>query len=256
MARDITKLHPRLQVLANQLIEKAAEQGLLVRITSCVRDAAEQQDCVDRGTSSCRYPWSHHNWGTAFDICRNDGKGAYENRDGWFEAVGAIGERLGLEWGGSWKSPVDRPHFQLPDWGTGCGLLIKTYGTPEKFMATWASEETEAKLVVDGCWGTKTTRRLQEIFKTPADGVVSHQYVGWRRHNPGITGSFQWESDPAEGGSALIGAIQAKVGACQDGYIGPDTIKAMQAWMGTEQDGFFSEPSACIRALQEWCNQQ
>jgi peptidoglycan L-alanyl-D-glutamate endopeptidase CwlK len=31
--------------------------------------------------------------------------------------VGALGTELGLEWGGSWKTIVDQPHFQLrPAW--------------------------------------------------------------------------------------------------------------------------------------------
>jgi peptidoglycan LD-endopeptidase CwlK len=34
-----------------------------------------------------------------------------------YNAVGVIGMDLGLDWGGSWKSIVDQPHFQLrPDW--------------------------------------------------------------------------------------------------------------------------------------------
>lgn len=256
MARDITKLHPRLQILASQLVAEAAKQGLKVKITDCVRSAAEQADCVRRKVSSCPYPWSHHNWGTAFDICRNDGKDAYYNADGWFEKVGRIGQKLGLEWGGAWTSPVDRPHFQLPDWGTGCGNLIKTYGTPEKFWTTWGNSGlTGGKLAVDGYWGTGTTTRLQQIFGTPVDGIVSHQYAGWRLNNPGISGSFQWEDNPQDG-SALIRAIQRKVEVTVDGFIGPDTIRGMQRWMGTEVDGFFSGPSACIKALQQWCNNQ
>jgi peptidoglycan L-alanyl-D-glutamate endopeptidase CwlK len=34
-----------------------------------------------------------------------------------YKAVGVLGMDLGLEWGGSWKSIVDQPHFQLrPGW--------------------------------------------------------------------------------------------------------------------------------------------
>ena len=41
----------------------------------------------------------------------------YYDKDGFFSKVGAIGKSIGLEWGGDWKTPVDKPHFQLPDWG-------------------------------------------------------------------------------------------------------------------------------------------
>jgi hypothetical protein len=63
--------------------------------------------------------------------------GAYYNEDGFFDEVGKIGQSLGLEWGGSWHSIVDKPHFQLPDWGSGTSLLKQKYGTPEKFKKTW-----------------------------------------------------------------------------------------------------------------------
>ena len=34
-----------------------------------------------------------------------------------YKAVGALGMELGLDWGGSWKSIVDQPHFELrPAW--------------------------------------------------------------------------------------------------------------------------------------------
>jgi peptidoglycan L-alanyl-D-glutamate endopeptidase CwlK len=34
-----------------------------------------------------------------------------------YKAVGVIGMDLGLEWGGSWKTIIDQPHFQLrPEW--------------------------------------------------------------------------------------------------------------------------------------------
>ena len=37
-----------------------------------------------------------------------------------YKAVGALGIEIGLEWGGSWKSLVDEPHFQLrPAWAAG-----------------------------------------------------------------------------------------------------------------------------------------
>ena len=108
--------HPRLQKLAAELVTECAKVGLMVKITDCYRDAAEQAECVSRGTSSLYYPNSHHNWGTAFDFCRADGKGnGYYNGDKFFERVGAVGKRLGLEWGGDWTSCKDYQHFELPD---------------------------------------------------------------------------------------------------------------------------------------------
>lgn len=150
MGRDITKCHPRLQKLAEKLVEKGKKQGLIIGIGECFRTVAEQNDLYAQGRTrsgsivtnapGSSYS-SHHQWGTAFDVYRNDGKGAYNDSDGWFAKVGRIGQKLGLEWGGSWTSPVDKPHFQLPDWGSTTSQLKAKYGTAEAFRKTWAAIE-------------------------------------------------------------------------------------------------------------------
>lgn len=58
------------------------------------------------------------------------------------------------------------------------------------------------------------------------------------------------------GGSALIRKLQEWAGTTEDGYIGPQTIRALQEKLGTTVDGVISNPSAMVRALQEWCNKQ
>ncbi len=111
------------------------------------------------------------------------------------------------------------------------------------------------KLAVDGCWGRKTTLRLQNIFGTPADGIVSNQHLCYKSQNPGLDSGWDWKDKPA-GASPLIKAIQKKVGASPDGHIGPQTIKAIQKWQNSTPDGTFSVPSPCIKKIQKWCNNQ
>lgn len=146
MANDISKLHPKLQTKLKKLKDECAKKGLKIGISECVRTVAEQDALYAKGRTSsgnivtnCKGSTysSMHQWGVAFDFYRNDGKGAYTDNDGFFTKVGRIGKNLGLEWGGSWKSIVDKPHFQLPDWGSSTTKLKNTYGKPEKFMATW-----------------------------------------------------------------------------------------------------------------------
>lgn len=116
-------------------------------------------------------------------------------------------------------------------------------------------DKTAGKLSVDGYWGKKTTMRLQEIFGTPVDGVISNQHRCYQSKNPGLDSGWEWKEKPT-GSSMLIKAIQKKVGVDQDGHIGPETIKGIQKWQGFAQDGTFSSPSACIKKLQQWCNSQ
>lgn len=118
-----------------------------------------------------------------------------------------------------------------------------------------SSSGSSGTITVDGYWGKNTTKRLQQILGTTVDGAVSHQYKTYKSDNPGLDSGWKWEDNPS-GYSPLIKAVQKKVGATQDGYIGPKTIKAIQKWMGTTQDGCFSAPSPCIKKLQQWINKQ
>lgn len=152
--KDITMCHPKLQKLAKKLIKECKKKGIYIKIGECLRTVAEQDALYAKGRtiagnkvtnakgstySSC------HQWGIAFDFYLNmdvdkDGKksdDAFNNSTGLFEKVGAIGKKIGLEWGGGWSSIKDRPHFQLPDWGSTTYKLRQKYGTPDKFMKTW-----------------------------------------------------------------------------------------------------------------------
>lgn len=152
IGRDITLCHPELQEKAEKLVSACRGQGLLIGIGECFRTVEEQDKLYAQGRTApgeivtnakgSSYS-SHHQWGTAFDIYRNDGKGAYNDSDGFFSKVGAIGIKIGLEWGGNWTSPVDKPHFQLPYWGSTTTMLKNLYGTPEEFKKTWSEEEVE-----------------------------------------------------------------------------------------------------------------
>lgn len=112
------------------------------------------------------------------------------------------------------------------------------------------------KIKEDGIWGKATTLKAQQVFGTIKDGFVSNQYQKYQSQNPGLLSStFMWVSNP-KGGSNLIAAIQRKIGVNPDGFIGPNTIRAMQNWLGTPADGKVSYPSTMVRAFQRWLNQQ
>lgn len=160
--RNINKCHPRLIDLSKKLVSACRGQGLIIGIGESFRTKEEQDALYAKGRTApgnivtnakgSSYS-SHHQWGTAFDIYRNDGKGVYTDSDGFFAKVGKIGKSIGLEWGGDWKSPVDKPHFQLPDWGSTTTRLKRMYGTPEKFMDTWKGDVEmveESKIIING----------------------------------------------------------------------------------------------------------
>lgn len=163
-------LHPLLELKIKQLTSLCNNEGLKIRVTQGYRSKAEQDALYAQGrtkagkiVTNAKGGYSMHNWGVAFDICRNDGRGPYDDSDGFFTKVGKLGQSIGLEWGGSWKSIVDKPHFQLPNWGSGTTTLRNTYGTFEKFKATWKpidTEESYGRILPD------------EKFRTVKDGYL------------------------------------------------------------------------------------
>lgn len=147
--REVSALHPRLQEKIRIWQEQCRKNGLKIGIGECLRTVAEQDALYAQGRTKpgsivtnakgSTYS-SQHQWGVAVDFYRNDGKGAYNQADGFFDKAGALAKTAGLGWGGDWKSPVDKPHLYLPDWGSTPAALKKQYQTPENFMKTWKSQ--------------------------------------------------------------------------------------------------------------------
>lgn len=156
--RNVSQLHPTLQKKVVKLQKECLSAGIKIKIGECFRTVAEQNALYAKGRTApgsivtnakgSSYS-SMHQWGVAFDFFLDmdvdkDGKtsdDAFNNATKLFNKVGAIGKKLGLEWGGDWKSIKDLPHFQLPDWGSTTSQLKKKYGTPDKFKATWGVNE-------------------------------------------------------------------------------------------------------------------
>lgn len=153
MARDITQLHPRLQEKIAELKELCKKENLNIGIGECFRSVAEQDALYAQGRTKpgniisnakgSTYS-SQHQWGISFDFFKNI-KGHEYDDTAFFNRVGALAKSIGLAWGGDWKSPVDKPHLYLPDWGSTTTKLKNQYGTFEKFKATWEVKKVEEK---------------------------------------------------------------------------------------------------------------
>lgn len=162
--RNVSQLHHELKKKVVKLQKECLKAGIKIKIGECVRTVAEQNALYAKGRNGVPGPIvtkakgtdyrSMHQWGVAFDFFLDmdvdkDGKKSddvFNNATKLFNKVGAIGKKLGLEWGGDWKSIEDLPHFQLPDWGSTATQLKKKYGTPDKFKETW-DDKKEVKNV-------------------------------------------------------------------------------------------------------------
>lgn len=135
----------------------------------------------------------------------------------------------------------------------------KESGNSSSGTTTGTTSQKKTELKVDGKWGSDTTTRLQKIFGTPVDGVVSNQCAKFKDDNPGLVSGWDWDEKPNGKGSDLIKAMQKWAGMAskdRDGEIGPKTIKAFQKKLGTTVDGVVSYPSEMVKALQKWANKQ
>lgn len=117
----LTNVHPIIVSKAIDLVKKCHAEGIYILITHGMRTIAEQNDLYVQGrtkagniVTNLRGGYSYHNFGLAFDFAVLDTPSkinwTVDNR--WLR-VGAIGQSMGLEWGGAWKDFIDYPHFQL-----------------------------------------------------------------------------------------------------------------------------------------------
>lgn len=120
---NLATLVPKAQEAARKFMEEVTEalkpHGVEVKIISGSRTYAEQNVLYAKGrtapgprVTNARGGYSNHNFGIAWDIglFKN---GKYLEESPFYTVCGRIGETLGLEWGGSWKSIQDEPHFNL-----------------------------------------------------------------------------------------------------------------------------------------------
>ncbi|WP_333603526.1 GH25 family lysozyme [Lactobacillus acetotolerans] len=89
---------------------------------------------------------------------------------------------------------------------------------------------TRNTIAVDGVWGQATTLALQRLYDM--------RYQDGKLSKP----------------SALIKVLQKHLGVTQDGYLGPQTISAMQRKLGTPVDGKISSPSVMVKSMQNKIN--
>ena len=126
--KAIASLQPAMQPLARALVQKAALNGIKIKIISGLRTYDEQDALYSQGrtapgniVTNAKGGYSNHNFGIAFDVGVFEGA-AYLSDSPKYKAVGILGMELGLEWGGNWKTMADQPHFQLrPAWATDMG---------------------------------------------------------------------------------------------------------------------------------------
>lgn len=98
-----------------------------ISITCTVRTKAEQDEAYRKGTSKAKYGQSAHNFepSRAIDIVPYPipmKNGQWDNNSKEWDDVAEIflmiakEKGISITWGGTFKSLVDKPHFELTNW--------------------------------------------------------------------------------------------------------------------------------------------
>lgn len=122
-SRSLNDLHPKVKPMVEEFIQKCADNGIDLLVTSTYRDHESQNALYAQGrtipgkkVTNAKGGQSWHNWRVAVDIVpMRNGKPVWgtTGTDGeLWNKVGEIGESVGLEWAGRWKTFKEYAHFQ------------------------------------------------------------------------------------------------------------------------------------------------
>ncbi|HEY8910012.1 MAG TPA: peptidoglycan-binding protein [Desulfosporosinus sp.] len=117
-SNNLNSLDPYVSYLARKFLELSKANNLDIIINVAFRSWDDQDKLYASGrtmpgtiVSNARGGESYHNWGLGFDATPIV-NGKLSDDITLFKKMGKLGEHVGLEWGGSFKSIVDLPHFQ------------------------------------------------------------------------------------------------------------------------------------------------
>lgn len=116
--QNIATLVLQVRPIARAFIHACRAAGIDARIISGTRTYAEQNALYAQGrtapgprVTNSAAGYSNHNFGIAFDIGIFVG-GKYVEEGAAYRQAAPLGIKLGLSWGGNWKSFQDEPHYE------------------------------------------------------------------------------------------------------------------------------------------------
>jgi peptidoglycan L-alanyl-D-glutamate endopeptidase CwlK len=232
----LKKVHPELAGRVRTLIEHLAANGMQVEVVQGLRTFAEQDALFAQGRTKpgqvvtrAKGGQSNHNYGLAVDLCpfTPDGKPNWNAPNTMWMAIGAEAEKLGLEWGGSWKKFIDKPHVQLP------GLTIKQCSALHSkggLQAVWAEA---SRLIGGGAPAAVATQPatgpVEERLLRRGDRGEDVRLIQTRLVVLGFIDAGNVDGIFGPGTEKAVKAFQKSKGLGADGLIGPQTRIALMS---------------------------
>ena len=124
MSRALNDLSPRFRNQVFEFLARCTEAGVPLLIVDTLRTTEEQAANIAKGVSwtknSKHLPQQPDGKSLAIDVVPYDiytsapggDKLAWDSKHPHWQKIGEIGERLGMTWGGRWKSTPDYGHFE------------------------------------------------------------------------------------------------------------------------------------------------
>ena len=135
----IAKLHPKVrQTFTDFITECENTLNITLRIIQGLRTINEQNALYAQGrttkgsiVTNAKGGQSFHNYGLAIDVAEMDATGQVNwNYD--MSKLKPIADKYKITWGGSFKSIVDKPHFEINfGFPSNCKLLLEKISKKE-----------------------------------------------------------------------------------------------------------------------------
>lgn len=120
---------------------------------------------------------------------------------------------------------------------------------PEPSKSSSSAQQQTGALATDGKFGKASVKAAQKLFGTTQDGFITGQLANLKQYHKGFEGNVKY----GVGGSAFVKALQKYLDLDDpDGYLGPNTIKALQKFLGVSADGIWGPNTS--KAFQKWLN--
>lgn len=133
---------------------------------------------------------------------------------------------------------------------------LKKGTTPSKPSTSKPTTPSKPKVKIDGYFGVDTIKATQRELKTDVDGIVSRQPTSNEKYLIRTTSAWKFTKN-YKGGSLMVKKMQKLFGVEADGYMGKNTVIAMQKFLNKKgyklkADGYMGE--ATVRAWQKYLN--
>ncbi|HEY9049228.1 MAG TPA: M15 family metallopeptidase [Ohtaekwangia sp.] len=114
MITDLDALHPYFRDQIKTLIAACKAKGIDLAVVESYRTHAKQNEykTMGRKYTSSGAGRSKHQYGLAVDLVPIVDSVAVWDDTALWKKIGVEGEKLGLRWGGRWRTPYDPGHFE------------------------------------------------------------------------------------------------------------------------------------------------